>query len=138
MHTKISHKIASKGMMIILLATILFHFSVLSGIVPYQIVWGGRLQNQSEMIQFELVSILLNFLMFAIVAIQARVIKLRVHPIVVKIALWLMVFIFVMNTIGNIISLNDLERYIFTPLTLLLAIFSFILASKKRVTSPNK
>ena len=124
--------------MIILLATILFHFSVLSGIVPYQIVWGGRLQNQSEMIQFELVSILLNFLMFAIVAIQARVIKLRVHPIVVKIALWLMVFIFVMNTIGNIISLNDLERYIFTPLTLLLAIFSFILASKKRVTSPNK
>lgn len=125
-------------MMIILLATILFHFSVLSGIVPYQIVWGGRLQNQSEMIQFELVSILLNFLMFAIVAIQARVIKLRVHPIVVKIALWLMVFIFVMNTIGNIISLNDLERYIFTPLTLLLAIFSFILASKKRVTSPNK
>lgn len=124
--------------MIILLATILFHFLVLLGIVPYQIVWGGRLQNQREMIHFELVSILLNFLMFAIVAIQARVIKLRVHPIVVKIALWLMVFIFVMNTIGNIISLNELERYIFTPLTLLLAIFSFILASKKRVTSPNR
>tara|TARA_R110002049_G_scaffold122473_1_gene277343 strand:- start:163 stop:579 length:417 start_codon:yes stop_codon:yes gene_type:complete len=138
MHTKISHKIASKGMMIILLATILFHFLVLLGIVPYQIVWGGRLQNQSEMINFELVSILLNFLMLAIVAIQAKIVKLKVHPIVVKIALWLMVFIFVMNTIGNIISLNDIERYIFTPLTLLLAIFSFILASKKRVKTHKK
>ncbi|MFC2187869.1 hypothetical protein [Peijinzhouia sedimentorum] len=138
MHTKISHKIASKGMMIILLATILFHFLVLLGIVPYQIVWGGRLQNQSEMINFELVSILLNFLMLAIVAIQAKIVKLKVHPIVVKIALWLMVFIFVMNTIGNIISLNDMERYIFTPLTLLLAIFSFILASKKRVKTHKK
>ncbi len=125
-------------MMIILLATILFHFLVLLGIVPYQIVWGGRLQNQSEMINFELVSILLNFLMLAIVAIQAKIVKLKVHPIVVKIALWLMVFIFVMNTIGNIISLNDIERYIFTPLTLLLAIFSFILASKKRVKTHKK
>ncbi|WP_458333610.1 hypothetical protein [Peijinzhouia sedimentorum] len=125
-------------MMIILLATILFHFLVLLGIVPYQIVWGGRLQNQSEMINFELVSILLNFLMLAIVAIQAKIVKLKVHPIVVKIALWLMVFIFVMNTIGNIISLNDMERYIFTPLTLLLAIFSFILASKKRVKTHKK
>lgn len=138
MHTKISHKIASKGMMIILLATILFHFLVLLGIFPYQIVWGGRLQNQSEMINFELVSILLNFLMLAIVAIQAKIVKLKVHPIVVKIALWLMVFIFAMNTIGNIISLNDMERYIFTPLTLLLAIFSFILASKKRVKTHKK
>ncbi len=125
-------------MMIILLATILFHFLVLLSIVPYQIVWGGRLQNQSEMINFELVSILLNFLMLAIVAIQAKIVKLKVHPIVVKIALWLMVFIFVMNTIGNIISLNDMERYIFTPLTLLLAIFSFILASKKRVKAHKK
>jgi hypothetical protein len=138
MHTKISHKIASTGIMLILLATIFFHWLVLFEIIPYEIVWGGRLNNQSEMIKFELVSILLNVLMLCIVAIQAKVIKLRIHPIVLKIALWLMVFIFAMNTIGNILSLNDMERYIFTPITLLLTIFSFILASKKRMVTQKK
>ncbi len=76
--------------------------------------------------------------MLCIVAIQAKVIKLKIHPIVLKIALWLMVFIFAMNTIGNILSLNDMERYIFTPITLLLTIFSFILASKKRMVTQKK
>lgn len=76
--------------------------------------------------------------MLCIVAIQAKVIKLRIHPIVLKITLWLMVFIFAMNTISNIMSLNDMERYIFTPITLLLTIFSFILASKKRIVTQKK
>ncbi len=102
-------------------------------IIPYQMVWGGRLQSKKEMINFELVSILLNFLMLAIVAIHAKIIKLKVHPTIVKIALWLMVFIFMMNSIGNLLSLNEMEKYIFTPLTTLLAIFSFTLASKKRL-----
>jgi len=133
MYTKISHKIASNGILIILSAAILFHLMVLVSIIPYQMVWGGRLQSKKEMINFELVSILLNFLMLAIVAIHAKIIKLKVHPTIVKIALWLMVFIFMMNSIGNLLSLNEMEKYIFTPLTTLLAIFSFTLASKKRL-----
>jgi hypothetical protein len=131
MPTKIYHKIASKGLMLILSVTIIFHLLVLVGLIPYEIVWGGRLQNQTEMINFEIGSILLNFLMLAIVAIHADIIKLQVHRIVVKIALWLMVVIFALNTVGNLLSLNEMERIIFTPLTLLLAIFSFILAMKK-------
>ena len=133
MHTKISHKIASNGILIILSAAILFHLMVLVSIIPYQMVWGGRLQSKKEMINFELISILLNFLMLAIVAIHAKIIKLKVHPTIVKIALWLMVFIFMVNSIGNLLSLNEMEKYIFTPLTSLLAIFSFTLASKKRL-----
>ena len=122
-------------MMIILSSTIIFHLMVLVGIIPYQMVWGGRLQSKSEMISFELVSILMNFLMLAIVVIHAKIVKLKIYPIALKIALWLMTVLFTLNTIGNLLSLNDLERYIFTPLTLLLAVFSFILASKKRVAN---
>jgi hypothetical protein len=41
-----------------------------------------------------------------------------------------MFVLFAINTVGNIFSNNELERLIFTPLTLLLAVFSLRLAIK--------
>lgn len=82
------------------------------------------------MIPFEITSLALNSVMLGIVLMQAGLLKVNVKPIVLKVAFWCMFVLFAMNTIGNILSTNELERVIFTPLTLLLSVFSLRLAIK--------
>lgn len=82
------------------------------------------------MIPFEITSIALNSVMLGIVMIQGGLLKVNVKPIVLKIAFWCMFILFAINTIGNMFSNNELERLIFTPLTLLISVFSLRLAIK--------
>lgn len=103
---------------------------VVTSVIPFEIVWGGRLKSREEMIPFEITSIALNLVMLGIVMMQAGLLKVNVKPVVLRIAFWCMFVLFSINTVGNIFSSNELERLIFTPLTLLLAVFSFRLAIK--------
>jgi uncharacterized membrane protein YjjP (DUF1212 family) len=80
------------------------------------------------MISFEIISILINGIMLAVVAIYTRHLNVKINPKIIKAALWIMVGIFLLNTIGNLFSKNEWEKIIFTPITLLLAIFSLRLA----------
>jgi hypothetical protein len=108
-----------------------FHILVVTGIIPYQIVWGGRLENFSQMLSFEAVSISLNLLMITIVALYANFPKWRINQVVIRIGLWVMFVLFFINTIGNLFSNNELEKLIFTPVTLVLSLFSLRLAITK-------
>ncbi len=121
-------QIASRGLLLILSLVILFHLLVIAGVIPFQVVWGGRLKDTSQMLVFESVSILLNLLMLTVVSIQAGLVKVTLNQRILKIAFWLMGILFFLNTIGNLVSLNQLERLVFTPLTFLLALFSLRLA----------
>ncbi len=67
--------------------------------------------------------------MLQIVLIRAGYFKLKINPVIIKIALWIMAFLFLLNTIGNLFSENDFEKLAFTPLTLILAIFCIRLAT---------
>lgn len=116
------------GLIFILTAVILFHGLVLVGIIPQDIVWGGRLRTREELVEFELVSIVINFNMVLFVSVRAGIINLSIKPILIRIVLWLMVVLFILNTLGNLLSQNDLERIIFTPITLLLFVLSLRLA----------
>lgn len=84
------------------------------------------------MIQFEIVSILINMVMIAVVAIYAGYLNLKINPKIIKVTLWIMVVLFLLNTIGNLFSNNEMEKIIFTPITLLLAIFCLRLAMEKQ------
>lgn len=119
------------GLLISLAMITVFHLLVISGIIPFQIVWGGRLENFSQMLFLEMVSISLNLLMIAIVAIYANLLKWRINQVVIRIGLWAMFVLFFINTIGNLFSINELEKLIFTPVTLLLSLFSLRLAINK-------
>ena len=121
-------RIATNGLLTILSLVIVFHLLILFSIIPFEIVWGGRLKNVSEMRRFEGISIALNVLMLAIVAIYAGFLKIKLHQNILKIAFWGMFVLFVFNTIANLFALNNLETIIFTPLTALLALFSLRLA----------
>ena len=131
MKSFLSERFAANSILFILITIIGFHFLVIAGVIPYQIVWGGRLENETQMLQFETVSIALNILMVAIVAIKAGYLKLKLHATFLKVIFVLMAALFALNTIGNLLAKNELEKLIFTPLTFLLAIFCFRLALSK-------
>ena len=121
--------------MIILNLVIIFHLLILSGVVSYAIVWGGRLTSTKEMIIFEAISILLNILMIVIVAHHAGFLRLPLKATVSRIGIWIMVLVFALNTVGNLMSVNETERIIFTPLTFILAVLCLVLALRKKAST---
>ncbi len=124
-------RVAIYGLLILLSLFVLFHFAILLGIVPYGMVWGGRLKSHDQMLSFETFSILVNLFMVAVIAVRAGFLRLRVPALVLKTALWIMFVLFLLNTAGNALSTNGLEQLLFTPITLLLAFFSLVLALSK-------
>ena len=124
----ISESFASRGLMILFSLIIVFHLLVLVQVIPFQMVWGGRLNSVSEMYTFETVSIALNLLMLAVVSVRSGVMSLAVNPRVIQFLLWAMAALFILNTVGNLLSINETEKLIFTPITLVLSIFCIRLA----------
>ncbi len=115
---------------------LLFHILVMLGVIPFEIVWGGRLTSRSQMLRSETVSVLVNIVMIAVVAIKAKVINVELPYVFIKVILWMMFLLFLLNTIGNIFSLNKFEQMVFTPVTLVLSLLSLRLALEKN-QNPN-
>ena len=131
MHKFDTKRIAANGILLVLSLMVLFHVLVMVQVIPYGMVWGGRLENSSQMLLFEAISIAVNLLMLGAVAISAGMVKVKINRGLLKAALWTMFAVFLLNTIGNLLSNNETEKLIFTPLTLLLSLFSLRLAISK-------
>ncbi|RYD56281.1 MAG: hypothetical protein EOP56_13185 [Sphingobacteriales bacterium] len=132
MKNLISERLAIHTIITILSLVIIFHILVLTGVIPYNIVWGGRLQTKEQMVKFETMSILINIFMIAIVAVHAGYLQLPVNRTVIRIILWLLAGLFAMNTIGNLLSTNSFEMLVFTPVTLVLSLLFIRLVIVKR------
>ncbi len=117
-------KLTANITLLILGLLILFHLLILSGIIPYSIVWGGRITDASEMVTFESISILVNLLIIYFVLVRGGHINFP-KPELAQMVMWLICGLFVLNTIGNLLSVSSLERAIFTPLTIVLSILTF-------------
>ncbi len=120
--------IAQFALLILLSLFLLLHFLILLKIIPYNLVWGGRLKTNKEMYRFQIFSILVNTLFLLIVLVKANYLLINIPGKIITFALWLMGGLFLLNTLGNAISKNKLERWLFTPITIFLAIFSLFLA----------
>lgn len=120
--------IAQFGLLILLSLFLLLHFIIMLKIIPYNLIWGGRLKSDTEMYRFEIFSILINALFIIVILAQAGFCMSNIPNKVITFALWLMTGLFLLNTLGNVISKNKIERLVFTPITILLAIFSLVLA----------
>jgi hypothetical protein len=120
--------IAQHGLLFFLSLFLLFHLAVLFKIIPYRLIWGGRLKSDREMYRFEIVSLFMNALLGCIVLIETRLVEIDISPKIIAFLLWLMALLFLLNTVGNAMSKNKFEKMIFTPITVLLTIFSVILA----------
>ena len=120
--------IAQYGLLSLLSLFLLLHFSILIKIIPYNLVWGGRLKSEKEMFRFEIFSILINSLFVFVILMQMSFLTIGMPKKLITYSLWLMTVLFLLNTLGNVTSKNKLEKRLFTPVTILLAIFSLTLA----------
>ena len=119
---------AQWGLIILLSLFLVLHFTILLKLIPYNLVWGGRLKSDKEMYRFEFFSILINSLFVIVILVQGNFLTIDIPKKIITYALWLMTGLFLLNTLGNITSKNKLEQRLFTPITILLTIFSLILA----------
>ena len=118
----------------LLLVVILFHICIILKIIPYNIAWGGRLTNDTEMYVFETTSILINIFLSIILLMKGNIIEYKLSDKVITIILWTFFVIFILNTIGNIFAKTTFEQ-LFSILTGLSAILIWNIVKKKNTTN---
>ena len=114
-----------------LVAVLLFHLSILLKIVPYQVTWGGRLENDSQMIAFESVSIAVNLFFMLLLYIKGEFLKPFIPVRVVNFFLWLFLVLFTLNTIGNVLAKTTFEK-LFAIVTLATVLLLWIILRKEK------
>jgi hypothetical protein len=81
------------------------------------------------MLVFESVSVGVNLLIVLVIAGHAGYLPLSFNKNITRILTWLMTVLFLLNTIGNLMAVDPLEKFIFTPLTLVLTLLCYRVAS---------
>jgi len=102
-------KLAARVLLGINLFVIIFHFAALSGVVPREYVWGGRLQTQEELYVFELISLSVNLVFGVLILWRAGMVQSFVPLGVVRFLLWVFVAVFLLTTVGNLFSQSLVE-----------------------------
>jgi hypothetical protein len=98
-----------------------FHFLILLKIIPYELTWGGKLKNDSEMYVFESLSITINSFLLYVLLQKGNFVKAIFGPKTLTIILWVFFGIFALNTLGNLFAESTFEKS-FTILTLINAV----------------
>lgn len=99
-------------------------------LVPYDIVWGGRLTSKEEMIRFELVSILLNIFSGLLVMIKAGYLMPRMRRRV-NVIIWILPLLNFLGILGNAASKSDTERAMFLPVAIVMFLLTLRIALEK-------
>jgi len=118
----ISQKQAINIMIALLTAVLVFHTLVLTGVIPYGIVWAGKISTAAEMRKLEVISIAVNAFVILILVLKADYIKHKIPAKILNAIIWLLAVLFTLNTIGNLFAKSSFELYFFTPLTFILAV----------------
>ena len=129
-------KLAIKIMLWLITIVTLFHLAILIKIIPYEITWGGRLKNYSEMHVFETISILINIFLGLVVMIKGERLPAFIPMKVVNIILWVFLIIFGLNTIGNIFAKTLIEKSL-AIVTLFFSYLIFTILRNAHTTKPK-
>lgn len=121
----------------LLIAVILFHIAVIAKAIPYDIAWGGRLQNDSEMYVFETISILINLFLGLLLLMKGDYVKFQFKERTIDIILWIFLVLFVLNTVGNIFAKTNFEKS-FAVLTFVSAILIWTILKPKNINDTKK
>lgn len=119
---KLSARNAAVTLLILTAGVLLFHTLIVLQIIPYNIVWGGRLTSYAEMIRFESISISINLIVAAVAAMVAGFIPKLMPQKLLGSVLWALFILLVFNTIANPFSATLFEAIVFTPMTFIMAV----------------
>ena len=124
----IPFSVATRAIITLNLAVIAFHVLVLTQVIPYTIVWAGKLKTENEMYVFETLSVMINLILIVAVLAKTKAIKTNSSQTIINVVLWLFVIVFALNTLGNLTAKASIETYVATPLTFILALLCWRLA----------
>lgn len=112
----------------ILFSFFFLHILVMLKVLPITIIWGSRLKSTKQMYIYEFISLvvisifILNFLQYR------NFINYLYPKIISTIIYWIMSIFFILNTLGNFLSKNFIEKFVFGVITFLLSLMSIYLA----------
>lgn len=119
---RVSMRTTSRFLLIAFSAILVFHLLIVTGVVPYEYVWSGRLQNQQQMLRFETVSILITLWSLLIVLLRSGLTRIPVPDLLITVNLWALSGLFILNTLGNLMARTSHETLVFTPVTAIIAL----------------
>lgn len=128
----ISAKLAGNLLLAALGLLFFFHVLVLLKVIPAGIVWGGQIKGvPTNLITLEIIAILVTALFILIVAAKTGYLQAGKISGAVNIGVWLIFAYMLLNTLGNLASGISLEKLIFAPITIILALCALRLTIEK-------
>lgn len=123
----ISEYQAGNLLLVLFALLIVFHITIIAGILPYDMVWGGQISKEN-ILPLELIAIVFTISFMMVVLIKLRYLRNGMKGKVANILLWAMVLYFVFNTYANFTGQTIAEQWIFGPLAILMGILTARLA----------
>ena len=125
-----SKRTALHIILLMLSALLIFHFLVITQIIPFDQVWGGRLKSETEMYRFEGFSVILTTFMMVILGIKYRLMNAGKNNKIINILIWLFAAFFLLNTFGNLMAESKLEMIIGSLFTISAGLLCIVIAKK--------
>jgi len=118
----------------LLFSVILFHICIIVKIIPYNIIWGGRIRKDIAMYKFETISIVLNLFLSWVLLMKGEFVQFKFPNTTVNRFLWIFFALFILNTVGNFFAKTNFEK-LFALLTGLSAILIWNIIRYKKATN---
>lgn len=128
---RIPHNVAVGGLLAAFVLLVVFHLLVLIGLLPSDIVWQSRINSFGQLLLLELLSLTILAGMISVVW-QRKTRSNR--PL--RSAMWVISAFFALNTLANAVASNPFERFIFTPVTLVLMLLALRLTQVAPTIQP--
>jgi hypothetical protein len=128
----ISVKLAGNILLFSLGLLFIFHVLVLLKVIPAGIVWGGQIKGvPANLVTLETVALLVTAVFILIVAAKTGYLQAGKLSGAVNVGIWLIFAYLLLNTLGNLASGISLEKLLFAPITIILALCALRLAIEK-------
>jgi hypothetical protein len=102
------------------------------GVLPISIAWGGQQTELTPGLRLAgVAAFLILGLFIAIIRYRAGLLGSVPAPTGIRVLAWVVSGFMVLNTLGNLASVSNVERFVFGPITIVLAVTSFIVAASR-------
>lgn len=128
---------AGKALLLILGLLFVFHLLVLFGVIPYDIVWAGKITNGKQLFTMEALSLLILVMAAMIVSLKMGYLNILQNSAITSIGMWVLFALFALNTIGNLTAKEPIEKYGFGLLTAVMALLALRLAIAPKIDLKN-
>jgi hypothetical protein len=127
----LSAKAAGNIVAVVMSLFIIFNILIISGLIPYNRVWGGMIKDADAMIKFEVVTMLILSLFLTVILLQTHYTKPGLLRNIAGVFTWIIFGYLLLNTVLNLLSGVTVEKLVFTPITIILALLVLRLAVDK-------